>query len=101
MRKSGKAPRRGMWGRTGIFAWAIAAVSAAGPAPRAFAQPAVPRATIVEDLRLDANAEDFPRVRLRQASANQVWMTETDRDGLVSVVRYRVSGVSCGALSCR
>ena len=42
-----------------------------------------------------------PHSRLRQASANQVWMTETDRDGLVSVVRYRVSGVSCGALSCR
>ena len=38
--------------------------------------------------------------RLRQASATQVWMTEKDSDGLVSVVRYKVSGISCGATAC-
>lgn len=38
--------------------------------------------------------------RVRQATASQVWVTETDDDGLTSVVRYRVDGLSCGALRC-
>ncbi|MEP6833725.1 MAG: hypothetical protein ABJB74_10030 [Gemmatimonas sp.] len=38
--------------------------------------------------------------RLRQASATHVWMTEKDSDGLVSVVRYKVSGISCGSTGC-
>lgn len=33
------------------------------------------------------------RSTLRQATARQIWVTETDDDGLNSVVRYRVSGV--------
>lgn len=33
--------------------------------------------------------------RVRQATANHVWVTETDTDGLSSVVRYRVEGLSC------
>ena len=38
--------------------------------------------------------------RLRQATASRIWVTETDDDGLTSVVRYRVIGLSCGALPC-
>lgn len=34
-----------------------------------------------------------PNARLRQASATKIYVTETDADGLVSVVRYRVSGI--------
>jgi hypothetical protein len=43
----------------------------------------------------------LPRTsRLRQATATQVWVTETDNDGLTSVVRYRVQGLSCGTVRC-
>lgn len=38
--------------------------------------------------------------RLRQASATHAYVTETDADGLVSVVRYRITGVSCGRGGC-
>ena len=38
--------------------------------------------------------------RLRQATASRIWVTETDDDGLTSVVRYRVIGLSCGAVTC-
>jgi len=38
--------------------------------------------------------------RLRQASATQVWVTEADDDGLTSVIRYRVDGLTCGAVRC-
>lgn len=38
--------------------------------------------------------------RLRQATASHLWVTETDSDGLTSVVRYRVEGLSCGAVRC-
>ena len=38
--------------------------------------------------------------RLRQANATQLWMTEKDSDGLISVVRYKVSGINCGATGC-
>lgn len=38
--------------------------------------------------------------RVRQASATHVWVTETDEDGLASVVRYRVVGLTCGAPGC-
>jgi len=37
---------------------------------------------------------------VRQASATRVWVTETDDDGLSSVVRYRVLGLNCGAGGC-
>jgi hypothetical protein len=43
----------------------------------------------------------LPRTsRLRQARANQIWVTDTDSDGLTSVVRYRVEGLRCGAVPC-
>jgi hypothetical protein len=32
--------------------------------------------------------------RIRQASATRIWVTETDDDGLSSVVRYRVLGLA-------
>jgi hypothetical protein len=35
-----------------------------------------------------------PGSRLLQASATRVWIAETDRDGLTSVVRYRVSNIA-------
>jgi hypothetical protein len=38
--------------------------------------------------------------RVRQASATHVWVTETDDDGLSSVVRYRIVGLNCGAPGC-
>ncbi|HSA56894.1 MAG TPA: hypothetical protein VLE53_14380 [Gemmatimonadaceae bacterium] len=38
--------------------------------------------------------------RVRQATATRVWVTETDADGLSSVVRYRVVGLSCGSTGC-
>lgn len=38
--------------------------------------------------------------RVRQASASHVWVTETDADGLTSVVRYRLQAGTCGAISC-
>jgi hypothetical protein len=38
--------------------------------------------------------------RVRQASATHIWVTETDDDGLSSVVRYRVLGLTCGAGGC-
>lgn len=42
-----------------------------------------------------------PRTRLMQASATRLYAVETDPDGLQSVIRYAVSGVSCGAVPCR
>jgi hypothetical protein len=42
-----------------------------------------------------------PRSRIWQGSATHVWMTETDTDGLSSVVRYRMSGVGCSSVECR
>jgi len=43
----------------------------------------------------------LPRTsRVRQATAAQIWITETDDDGLTSVVRYRVHGLSCGSVRC-
>ena len=33
--------------------------------------------------------------RVRQASATHIWVTETDDDGLSSVVRYRLAGLAC------
>jgi hypothetical protein len=41
------------------------------------------------------------RSRIWQGSASHVWMTETDSDGLVSVVRYRLSGIGCAPPECR
>jgi hypothetical protein len=38
--------------------------------------------------------------RVRQASATHVWVTETDADGLSSVVRFRVTGLHCGRDRC-
>lgn len=38
--------------------------------------------------------------RVRQATASQIWVTETDADGLSSVVRYRAHGLSCGPPDC-
>jgi hypothetical protein len=38
--------------------------------------------------------------RVRQATAARVWVTETDADGLSSVVRYRLAGLSCTAARC-
>ena len=38
--------------------------------------------------------------RLRQANASHVWVTETDDDGLTSVVRYRIQALRCGAVPC-
>ncbi|HEX6316297.1 MAG TPA: hypothetical protein VFZ73_15615 [Gemmatimonadaceae bacterium] len=38
--------------------------------------------------------------RVRQASATHIWVTETDDDGLTSVVRYRIEGLRCGAVPC-
>ena len=38
--------------------------------------------------------------RVRQANATHLWVTETDNDGLTSVVRYRIQGLNCGAVSC-
>lgn len=42
-----------------------------------------------------------PRTRLMQASATRLYAVETDPDGLQSVIRYAVSGISCGAVPCR
>ena len=43
----------------------------------------------------------LPRTsRIRQASATHIWVTDTDSDGLTSVVRYRVEGLRCGAVPC-
>ena len=43
----------------------------------------------------------LPRTsRLRQARATHVWVTDTDPDGLTSVVRFRVEGLRCGAVPC-
>lgn len=33
-----------------------------------------------------------PRATIRQATSTHVWMTQTDEDGLATVLRYRVSG---------
>lgn len=38
--------------------------------------------------------------RVRQARADRIWVTETDDDGLSSVVRYRVIGLQCGRPGC-
>lgn len=38
--------------------------------------------------------------RVRQASTTHVWVTETDADGLSSVVRYRISGLACRPADC-
>ena len=38
--------------------------------------------------------------RVRQARADRIWVTETDNDGLSSVVRYRVAGLQCGRPGC-
>lgn len=38
--------------------------------------------------------------RVRQARADRIWVTETDDDGLSSVVRYRVVGLQCGRAGC-
>ena len=38
--------------------------------------------------------------RVRQARADRIWVTETDNDGLSSVVRYRVVGLQCGRPGC-
>jgi hypothetical protein len=38
--------------------------------------------------------------RLRQANATHIWVTETDNDGLTSVVRYRIQALRCGAVPC-
>lgn len=38
--------------------------------------------------------------RVRQATGTHVWVTETDADGLSSVVRYRIVGLSCGPQGC-
>jgi hypothetical protein len=42
-----------------------------------------------------------PRSRVWQGSATHVWMTETDADGLASVVRYRMAGIGCSPPECR
>jgi hypothetical protein len=43
----------------------------------------------------------LPRTSVvRQATASRIWVTETDADGLTSVVRYRVQGLNCGAVRC-
>jgi hypothetical protein len=42
-----------------------------------------------------------PRTRLMQASATRLYAVETDPDGLQSVIRFTVTGISCGAVSCR
>jgi hypothetical protein len=36
-----------------------------------------------------------PRTTLRQANLTTIWATQTDDDGLASVVRYRLSNISC------
>jgi hypothetical protein len=41
-----------------------------------------------------------PNTRLRQASREHIWVTEKDAYDLVSVVRYKVTGVPCGPLGC-
>jgi hypothetical protein len=38
--------------------------------------------------------------RLRQANATHIWVTDTDDDGLTSVVRYRIQALRCGAIPC-
>ena len=58
-------------------------------------------------LLLDANGrivnsmELPPRSTFAAATATHVWMKETDDDGLVSLVRYRMSGVACKGDPCR
>lgn len=37
---------------------------------------------------------------IRQASALQAWATETDRDGLSSVIRFRLTGLRCRPSMC-
>jgi hypothetical protein len=57
-------------------------------------------------LILDGSAEPIGSLqvpagtRVRQASATHVWVTETDADGLSSVVRYRAVGLPCGPARC-
>lgn len=41
-----------------------------------------------------------PRTILRQATIETLWATQTDADGLASMVRYKVTGIACGA-ACR
>ncbi len=50
---------------------------------------------LVFNQRGDAEASVIlpKRSTLRQASARHIWVTETDEDGLNSVVRYRVAGI--------
>ena len=38
--------------------------------------------------------------RLRQATASRLWVTETDEDGLTSIVRYHVQGLACPRDAC-
>lgn len=38
--------------------------------------------------------------RVRQATATHIWVTETDDDGLSSVVRYRLTGLTCTPATC-
>lgn len=38
--------------------------------------------------------------RVRQATATHIWVTETDDDGLSSVVRYRLTGITCTPTTC-
>lgn len=38
--------------------------------------------------------------KLKQASLQKVWAVQSDKDDLASVVRYRVTGLSCAAGDC-
>jgi hypothetical protein len=60
------------------------------------------RVTLVLNSRGDPIASvPLPRnASLRQASISQIWAAETDADGLTSIVRYKVTGITCGA-ACR
>ncbi|HEX7120990.1 MAG TPA: hypothetical protein VF178_01380 [Gemmatimonadaceae bacterium] len=41
-----------------------------------------------------------PRTRVWAGSASHLWMGESDADGVVSVVRYRIIGLNCGRGGC-
>ena len=52
------------------------------------------RGAVVATVRLP------PRSRVQQATSSHLWLTETDVDGLTSVVRYRIVRPGCAGSEC-
>jgi hypothetical protein len=60
------------------------------------------RETLVLNAKGDVIGRLFltPTSRVVQASASRIWVAESDDDGLVSIVRYRVGGLRCRNTGC-